>query len=67
MSLKIWRRDLCDMGFNERLAHGLIKEVYDSYQEEAIPKASLDKKVKFVYKKDVVALCDKLKQQLEEK
>lgn len=60
-------RDLYDMGFNERLAHGLIKEVYDSYQAETIPKASLDKKVKFVYKKDVVALCDKLKEQLEEK
>ncbi|ESR10152.1 XRE family transcriptional regulator [Streptococcus iniae] len=53
-SLVVSCRDLQQLGLNSALSHGLIKQVYDGYSYEEIPNASLDKKIKFVYKKDII-------------
>ncbi|HHK1621065.1 TPA: helix-turn-helix domain-containing protein, partial [Streptococcus pyogenes] len=33
-------RDLKDKGLNDKLAHGLVKQVYDTYEFEKIPQIS---------------------------
>ncbi|MGT2845075.1 helix-turn-helix domain-containing protein [Streptococcus hongkongensis] len=53
-SLVVSCRDLQQLGLNSALSHGLIKQVYDGYSYEEIPNASLDKKIKVVYKKDII-------------
>lgn len=59
-SLVVSYRDLKDMGLNDKLAHGLVKQVYDTYAFEKIPKVFVDNKVKFVYKEDLVILLESI-------
>ncbi|MFS1663440.1 helix-turn-helix domain-containing protein [Streptococcus sp. zg-JUN1979] len=58
-------KDLLVLDLNTHVAHGLVKQVYHSYESKEIPKASLDDKVKFVYKKDVITLCNKIIESLK--
>lgn len=53
-------RDIKELGYNEHLAHGLIKQIRASSTFEEIPVVSIDKRIKFVYKKDVKNLLEKM-------
>lgn len=60
-------RDLKELGLNDKIAHGLIKQVYDGYSAEKIPLVDSIKKLKFIYKKDLVSCLNDIMKNLEEK
>lgn len=47
-------RELRDLGLNDKLAHGLMIYVINKKTYEDLPKASYDKKLKFVYRADLL-------------
>lgn len=59
-------RDLREFGLNDNISHGLVKQVMGSHSYKALPVISLDKKVKFVYKSDVIALLTDIIEKLEQ-
>lgn len=62
--LVVCYRDLREFGVNDKLAHGLIKEVADKMAYDDLPVVSLDKKLKFVYRSDLRLVLESLLQQL---
>lgn len=63
-SLVVSYRDLKEIGLNDKLSHGLLKQVYSRYSAENIPKVSFDKKIKFVYKEDLSSLLETIKEEM---
>lgn len=61
-SLVLSYKDLVELGLHPRLAHGLIAEVYSQY---AYDNVSGDKKIKYVYKKDIKVLLENLVKTLD--
>ncbi|HEO5838409.1 TPA: helix-turn-helix transcriptional regulator [Streptococcus agalactiae] len=66
-SLVVSYRDLKELGLNDKIAHGLIKQVYDGYSAKKIPLVDSIKKLKFIYKKDLVSCLNDIMKNLEEK
>lgn len=58
-------RDLREFGLNDKFSHGLVKQLIDShpYKQLVFP---LDKKVKLVYKSDVIALLTDIIEKIEQ-
>ncbi|HHK2026256.1 TPA: helix-turn-helix transcriptional regulator [Streptococcus pyogenes] len=59
-------RDLKDKGLNDKLAHGLVKQVYDTYEFEKIPQISDANRIKFIYKEDLVTLLESIVLKIQE-
>ncbi|HFI0197763.1 TPA: XRE family transcriptional regulator, partial [Streptococcus pyogenes] len=58
--------DLKDKGLNDKLAHGLVKQVYDTYEFEKIPQISDANRIKFIYKEDLVTLLESIVSKIQE-
>ncbi|WP_242258307.1 helix-turn-helix domain-containing protein [Streptococcus thoraltensis] len=59
-------RDLREYGLNDKLSHGLVKQVIDNHTYKEQPVLSLDNKVKFVYKSDVITLLTDIVEMIEQ-
>ncbi|MGV3007193.1 helix-turn-helix domain-containing protein [Streptococcus pluranimalium] len=58
-------RDLREFGLNDKLSHGLVKQLIDNQSYKHLV-FSLDKKVKLVYKSDVIALLTDIIEKIEQ-
>lgn len=58
-------RDLRELGLNDKLSHGLVKQLIDNQSYKHLV-FSLDKKVKLVYKSDVIALLTDIIEKIEQ-
>lgn len=58
-------RDLRELGLNDKLSHGLVKQLVDSQSYKHLV-FSLDKKLKLVYKSDVIALLTDITEKIEQ-
>lgn len=58
-------KDLVDKGLNKKLAHSLIKEVWDSLSFEARA-FNPEGKIKYVLKSDIVELLEYIKGQIDD-
>ena len=58
-------RDLRDLGLNDKLSHGLVKQLVDNQSYKHLV-FSLNNKVKLVYKSDVIALLTDIIEKIEQ-